>query len=69
MENEDLSKTMKTHLIDLDNDGIWENDYDTFYQNRLDRVSKSLSKYIIPQETSEILEVYEDIEELEETKS
>ena len=68
-ENEDLDKTMKTHLIDLDNDGIWENDYDTFYQNRLDRVSKSLSKFIIPQETSEILEVYEDIEELEETES
>ena len=56
---------MRTHLIDIDKDGIWENDYDTFYHNRLKRITKALNKFIIQQDTPKSLEVYEDIEEVE----
>lgn len=64
-ENEYLAQTMRTHLIDIDKDGIWENDYDTFYHNRLKRITKALNKFIIQQDTPKSLEVYEDIEEVE----
>lgn len=63
-KNDDLEQTMKTHFIDINADGIWENDFDTFYDNRLNRIVKALNKLVIPQDTSSIeLEVYEDIEE------
>ncbi len=65
-KNEDIVKTMKSHLIDIEKDGIWENDYDAFYDNRLERITKALQKFIIPQDTKEELEVYEDVEETEE---
>jgi hypothetical protein len=63
--NDELEETMKTHFIDINKDGIWDNDYDTFYKNRLSRITKALNKLIIPQEISTVeLEVYEDTEEL-----
>ncbi|CAM3789899.1 DUF262 domain-containing protein [Flavobacterium gelidilacus] len=63
-KNDELEETMKTHFIDINKDGIWENDYDTFYNNRLDRIATALNKLIIPQETPNIeYEVYEDVEE------
>ena len=66
-KNDELEETMKTHFIDINKDGIWENDYDTFYDNRLDRIVKALNKMVIPQETSNVeLEVYEDVEEVTE---
>lgn len=65
-KNEDIEDTMKSHLIDLDKDGIWENDYDSFYDNRLKRITKKLQKFIIVQEVKEELEVYEDVDEIEE---
>jgi hypothetical protein len=64
-ENDELKITMLTHFIDIDNDGIWENDYEKFYHNRLKRIAKSLNKLIIAQEQTKTLEVYEDIEEVE----
>ncbi len=65
-QNKDLRSTMKTHLIDIDKDGLWNNDYNKFYHSRLKRIAKALNKFIIPQENSEQpLEVYEDIEEPE----
>ncbi|TWI72214.1 hypothetical protein LZ24_01620 [Desulfobotulus alkaliphilus] len=65
--NDELENTMKSHLIDIAKDGVWDNDYDKFYRARLKRISKALNKFIIPQESlSETpLEVYEDIEEPE----
>lgn len=64
--NDDLKSTMKTHMIDIEKDGIWDNDYDLFYDNRLNRIAKALDKFIIKQEPDrEDLEVYEDIEEVE----
>ena len=65
-KNEEIEDTMKSHLIDLDKDGIWENDYDSFYDNRLKRITKKLQKFIIVQEVKEELEVYEDVDEIEE---
>jgi hypothetical protein len=62
-KNDELEKTMKTHFIDIEKDGIWDNDYDTFYHSRLKRITKALSKFIIKQEIEGELEVYEDIEE------
>jgi len=63
-KNDELEETMKTHYIDINKDGIWENDYDTFYANRLKRITNALNKLIIPQDTSnKELEVYQDIEE------
>lgn len=64
-ENEDLKATMKSHYIDIEKDGIWENDYDKFYHNRLKRVTKEINKFIINQDSTGPLETYEDIEEIE----
>lgn len=65
--NEDLKSTMKSHLIDIDKDGVLDNDYDKFYHSRLKRITKALNKFIITPEiiSEQPLEVYEDIEEPE----
>ncbi|MHC5830550.1 MAG: hypothetical protein ACYT04_85060, partial [Nostoc sp.] len=50
-ENSDLSNTMKTHLIEkLNTFGIWDDDYDKFFDERAKVVSRELSKRIIEQE-------------------
>ena len=68
--NDRLAKTMKTHLIDIEKDGIWENDYELFYANRLKRITRKLSNLIIKQELiPENLEIYEDIEEPEKIEN
>lgn len=49
--NHDLATTMKTHLIEnLDNFGIWNDDYDQFLSERAKVVSREISKRIIKQE-------------------
>ena len=58
-ENRQLSATMKTHLIDIKNDGIWnrkfggsgnaKDDYDKFFERRCGRISAALKKRIIAQ--------------------
>ena len=46
--NSSLEKTMKTHLIgDLDEFGIWDNDYDKFFEMRAKAFSKELEKRLI----------------------
>lgn len=68
-QNDDLARTMKTHFIDLEKDGIWNNEFVTFFDNRLKRITRALNKFIIQQEQSSIgLDVYEDIEVLEEAE-
>lgn len=49
-DNDELLKTMNTHFINLDKDGIWDNDYGKFYDKRLGRITKALKKFIIPQD-------------------
>ncbi|PFQ80871.1 DUF262 domain-containing protein [Priestia megaterium] len=49
-ENKDLLKTMKTHLIDdLNSYGIWNDDYDAFFDCRAQKISNELTKRIIQQ--------------------
>ncbi|MFQ5714170.1 MAG: DUF262 domain-containing protein [Candidatus Scalinduaceae bacterium] len=49
-KNEDLDKTMKSHLININRDGIWDDDYNTFFVNRAKAVSRLLKQRIIPDE-------------------
>jgi hypothetical protein len=67
--NEDIENTMSTHFIDMDKDGLLENDYEKFYKNRLSRITEALQAFIIPQVNNEGPEQYEDIDELEEAES
>lgn len=49
-DNDNLGATMKSHLIDIDADGVWENDYETFIANRCKAISRELTKRVIPQD-------------------
>lgn len=50
-DNPDLASSMKTHLInDLDQFGIWDNNYDAFFKNRAKLLSAEIEKRIIKQE-------------------
>jgi hypothetical protein len=54
-ENVNIVETMKTHLIDdIDNFGIWEDDYDTFFEKRAEKVSNELKKKIIIDSTQSV---------------
>jgi len=49
--NPNLEATMSTHLIeDLDTFGIWDDDYDKFFDERAKVVSRELSKRVIKQD-------------------
>ena len=49
-ENPQLSETMKTHLImDLEEFGVWSDNYDTFIEKRAEILSKELEKRLIKQ--------------------
>ena len=65
-QNPQIDETMKTHLVgDLYAFGIWDNDYKSFYENRIKAISHELGKRIVDQKSDEPLEHYEDIEETE----
>jgi hypothetical protein len=51
--NDRLPQTMRSHLINLQKDGIWKNDYETFFMNRCRAFSRELRKRIIPQKIDE----------------
>ena len=52
--NSDLDAAMKSHLIrNLDRFGIWDDDYDAFFEERAKVLSKEIKKRIIPQEIDE----------------
>ena len=60
-DNPMLSDTMKTHLInDLDEFGIWNNDYDKFFQKRAEVISEEINKRIINQRIGAVNENAED---------
>ena len=49
--NSDLAGTMMTHLIgDLNTFGIWDDNYDKFFDERAKLLSRELSKRVIKQE-------------------
>lgn len=49
-QNKKLSQCMKTHLINVDSFGVFEDDYDKFFKKRCDAFSRELKKRIIEQE-------------------
>lgn len=65
-ENDDIKKTMRTHLIgDFDKFGIPDDDYDSFFDSRAKWVSKELAKRIIEQRTG-IEQQEENLDAIEE---
>ncbi len=50
VENPQSIETMKTHLIEnLDDFGVWSDNYQDFMDKRADVLSKEIRKRIIPQ--------------------
>ena len=45
-ENPQLDDSMKTHLIDLDGYGVWEDDYDLFFRERCKLIARRLRAWI-----------------------
>jgi len=63
-QNPKLAITMKSHLVDIERDGIWDNDFETFFENRVGRIVKELNKFIIKQDSEgDALEEYSDKDE------
>lgn len=63
--NPKLSKTMRTHLIDdLGSFGIWEDDYEKFFNARAKLISREIEERIVKQEvdTSKQLNLEDDSE-------
>lgn len=47
-QNDEIKKTMKTHLInDLEKFGVWDNDYEKFFNKRIEAISEELNKRLI----------------------
>ncbi len=49
-KNEDIEKCMDTHLITLNDFGIWDDNYAQFFRKRAEAISSHLKKRIIPRE-------------------
>lgn len=49
-KNPDLARCMKTHLINIETFGIFEDDYNKFFIERCKAFSREMQKRIIPQE-------------------
>ncbi|MCH8062131.1 MAG: DUF262 domain-containing protein [Chloroflexi bacterium] len=69
-QNSELTETMKTHLINVDRFGVWDDDYDRFIGARCGRFARALSSRIIYQEVDDLRQVPsdDDLEELEVTE-
>jgi len=65
--NRNIVATMRTHLIDLDKFGIWENDYGRFLERRCAAISRELSSKVTRRDIDERgqVPVFDDFEELE----
>lgn len=46
-----IEETMLTHLIELEDWGIWEDDYETFLNKRCARLSEEINSRIIPRQS------------------
>ena len=66
-KNSDIDATMATHLIDLSEAGVWEDDYDKFLNYRCAAIARELVKKLIPREVDAIGQTpnEEDVEDLE----
>jgi hypothetical protein len=66
-KNPKLTSTMRTHLIELEGYGIWDDDYDLFRKKRARAISSELASRIIPQRVDDAGQAvntddYEDVE-------
>jgi len=52
-KNPDIDRSMSTHLIKLDSFGVWDDDYDTFFDKRCKAMSRELAKRVIPQKVDD----------------
>jgi hypothetical protein len=52
--NPRLSETMRGHLIDLDTFGIWDNDYQTFFARRCERLASELRSRVFLRDIDEL---------------
>ncbi|MBA4409704.1 MAG: hypothetical protein C0397_09820 [Odoribacter sp.] len=72
-KNSSLRETMKSHLInDLDSFGIWNDDYDKFFDARAFAVSDEINKRIIPsnidkQQPGVLADEFEELDNVEDT--
>ena len=66
-KNSDIDATMATHLIDLSEAGVWEDDYDKFLNYRCAAIARELAKKLIPREVDAIGQTpnEEDVEDIE----
>ncbi len=64
--NPKLKCTMETHLVDLDSFGVWNDDFDTFFDRRCEMIGKELRARVIPRSVDEKPQAIElnDIEEV-----
>lgn len=46
-ENKDLEKTMQSHLIEINTFGIWTDDYNLFFENRVKKIQEQLKNRLI----------------------
>ena len=46
-ENENIKETMKSHLIDIEKSNLLNDDYDTFFNNRIANIAKELEKRML----------------------
>ena len=66
-KNTRIDATMASHLIDLSEAGIWEDDYDKFLDYRCAAIATELAKKLIPREVDTIGQTPndEDVEDME----
>lgn len=65
--NPDIAETMRSHLINIDGFGIWENDYEEFIDARCQAISVELNKRVIHQAVDERSQSIhtDDVEDIE----
>ena len=66
-KNKNLAQTMQTHLIDIETLGVWNDDFETFFRKRCERISQELGPRIISRPGEEHQQRVElnDLEEVE----
>jgi hypothetical protein len=68
-QNTELAANMTTHLIELDNWGIWDDDYVVFFRNRCEKLAQEIKKRLILREQDKDAHQsvnFDDIESIDE---
>ena len=59
-----LAARLKTHLINPDRDGVWDNDYERFIDRRCAVIAREVNKRLIPQPGREVVTEQSPVEDL-----